>query len=227
MFWHNLWNITFKEFNPAWSLKVMRYNLALEEKGSNKREQRAKNRRKVKAFYEHSSSFSRLCLFVCFLSKQSVMTLGMNPPPLSPHSSHWIYDTQTNLLHEKEHMGLGCFQHIAMRMVQAFYCETHRPAINVDPARCTRGQEGPGHTGWSSLSFCIADIWRQVKLQTNSWVLHLMHEYPRMYFCINSRCTSHCQLTCKHINYAQNIRKNESFFKLSHLFLLNICLTWK
>lgn len=43
-------------------------------------------------------------------------------------------------------MGLGCFQNIAVRMLQAFDSQTHCPAINVDPAGGTRGQEGPKNT---------------------------------------------------------------------------------
>lgn len=54
--------------------------------------------------------------------------------------------TQTHLFHEQEDVCLGCFQHVSVRMLQAFHCQTHCPAINVDPAGGTGGQEGPEHT---------------------------------------------------------------------------------
>lgn len=50
-------------------------------------------------------------------------------------------------------MRLRRLQHIAVRVLQAFHRQTHRPAINVDPARGTRGQEGPVHKRATEKSF--------------------------------------------------------------------------
>lgn len=68
-----------------------------------------------------------------------------------------------HLFHEQEDVCLGCFQHIAVRMLQAFDCQTHCPTINVDPARGTGGQKGPKHTDfsdqsgttWCNILFCV------------------------------------------------------------------------
>lgn len=51
-----------------------------------------------------------------------------------------------NLFHQQEDVSLSSVQHVAMRMFKTFHRETHGPAINVDPARSTRSQEGPDHT---------------------------------------------------------------------------------
>lgn len=52
---------------------------------------------------------------------------------------------QKYLFHEQEHVCLGCFQHVAVRMLQALHRQAHCPAVNVDPAGGTRGEEGPGN----------------------------------------------------------------------------------
>lgn len=64
----------------------------------------------------------------------------------APGIERLLNSTQTHLFHKQEDVCLGCFQHAAVRMLQAFHCQTHCPAVNVDPAGGTGGQEGPEHT---------------------------------------------------------------------------------
>lgn len=63
------------------------------------------------------------------------MAAAAPPRELLPH-----------LLHQQEDVCLRCFQHVAVRMLQAFHGQTHGPAVNVDPAGGPGGQECPEHT---------------------------------------------------------------------------------
>lgn len=48
-----------------------------------------------------------------------------------------------HLLHEHVDVQLSCVQDIAVRLAQPLQGPLHRPAVNVDPAGSSRGQELP------------------------------------------------------------------------------------
>lgn len=50
----------------------------------------------------------------------------------------------TDLLHEHVDVGLGCVQDVSVWVFQAFHCDFHRIAIDVDPPGGAACQECPG-----------------------------------------------------------------------------------
>lgn len=67
----------------------------------------------------------------------------------------------THLLHQHVDVGLGCIQHVSVRVFQAFYCDFHRVSVDVDPPRSPACQERPGNTtegGVGSANVVVMDL---------------------------------------------------------------------